>query len=98
MWTRSAPIIRGGRLRAAVPSRPVQVFAETDYCYGQGPLILKVDRVEWAKPVPHDGDTWLEVEGVVIDPAGREGARRQVLVRAQRMPVPPARKRPRLRP
>ncbi|GAB1643653.1 hypothetical protein KRMM14A1259_40760 [Krasilnikovia sp. MM14-A1259] len=76
----------------------MHVFAETDYCYGQGPLTLKVDRVEWAKPVPHDGDTWLEVEGVVIDPAGREGARRQVLVRALRLPAPPARKRPRLRP
>ena len=76
----------------------MQVFAECDYCYGIGPLALKVDRVEWHKPVPYEGDTWLEVEGVVIDQAGREGARRQVLVRASGLPEPPTRKRPRLRP
>jgi hypothetical protein len=76
----------------------VQVFAESDYCYGIGPLALRVNRVEWTKPVPYEGDTWLEVEGVVIDQAGREGPRRQVLVRADRLPAPPPRKRPRLRP
>jgi hypothetical protein len=76
----------------------VHEFAETDYCYGIGPLTLKVDRVEWGRPVPYEGDTWLEVEGLVIDAAGREGARRQVLVRAQRLSAPPPRKRPRLRP
>jgi hypothetical protein len=82
----------------SVPGRTVQEFAEPDYCYGIGPLTLQVDRVEWGHPVPHEGDTWLEVEGIVIDPAGREGARRQVLVRARRLPEPPPRKRPRLRP
>jgi hypothetical protein len=76
----------------------VHVFAEHDYCYGIGPLALRVDRVEWTKPVPYEGDTWLEVEGVVIDQLGREGARRQVLVRAARLSAPPPRKRPRLRP
>nr|BFE67165.1 hypothetical protein GCM10020092_004660 [Actinoplanes digitatis] len=60
----------------------MHVFAEADYCYGIGPLTLRVDRIEWAKPIPYEGDTWLEVEGIVIDPAGRERARRQVLVRA----------------
>jgi hypothetical protein len=76
----------------------VHVFAERDYCYGIGPLALKVHRVQWHKPVPHEGDTWLEVEGVVVDPSGQEGPRRQVLVRAGRLPAPPSRKRPRLRP
>jgi hypothetical protein len=43
------------------------------------------------------GDRWLETEGVVIDSAGREGDRRQYLIRAERIPAPVGRKRPRLR-
>jgi hypothetical protein len=95
MW---APMIRDGRIRLGVPHRLVHEFAETDYCYGVGPLTMKVDRVCWDHPVPHEGDTWLEVQGTVIDPAGRESEHRQVLVRAGRLPGPPPRRRPRLRP
>ena len=72
-------------------------FAESDYCYGIGPLRLRVTRVGWDRPIPHEGDTWLEVQGVVIDPAGHEGEVRQVLIRAALVPVPPACRRPRLR-
>ncbi|MDT4991434.1 MAG: hypothetical protein QOH97_1326 [Actinoplanes sp.] len=94
----SALIIRKGRIELSAPAGQVHVFAEGDYCYGIGPLALKVARVQWQRPVPHEGDTWFEVEGVVIDPSGHEGPRRQVLVRAGRLPAPPPRKRPRLRP
>ncbi|GGL05685.1 hypothetical protein [Mangrovihabitans endophyticus] len=97
-WSASAPIIREGRLHRGVPRGAVRRFAETDYCYGVGPLTLLVRHVQWDKPVPIDGDLWLEVEGVVIDPAGRTGAHRQVLVRAGQLPAPPPPKRPRLRP
>lgn len=93
-----APTIRSGRIRLGRPGRIVHEFAETDYCYGVGPLTMKVDWVSWDRPVPHEGDTWLEVEGMVIDPAGHERERRQVLVRALRLPGPPPRRRPRLRP
>jgi len=95
MW---APNIRDARIRVGVADRMVHEFAEADYCYGVGPLTMKVDRVSWGRPVPHDGDTWLEVEGTVIDPAGRDSDRRHVLVRAGRLPEPPPRRRPRLRP
>ena len=94
----AAPIIRRGRIQLSVARWPVHEFAEADYCYGIGPLTLKVNRIEWERPVPYEGDTWLEVEGLVIDAAGQEGASRQVLVRARRLPVPPSRPRPRLRP
>lgn len=97
-WALSSLIIRRGRIELSVPPWPVHVFAESDYCYGIGPLALRVDRVEWTKPVPYEGDTWLEVEGVVVDHSGHEGPRRQVLVRAERLSAPPPRKRPRLRP
>jgi hypothetical protein len=98
VWAIAAPTIRSGRIQLSVPRRRVHEFDEVDYCYGIGPLTLKVDRVGWDRPVPYEGDTWLEVEGIVIDPAGHEGVRRHVLVRAQRLPAPPPRKRPRLRP
>ncbi|MEU4419018.1 hypothetical protein AB0F81_00180 [Actinoplanes sp. NPDC024001] len=72
-------------------------FAESDYCYGVGPIRLRLVRVDWTKPIPHDGDIWIGVRGVVIDRAGREGALREMLIRAGRLPVPPVSKRPRLR-
>jgi hypothetical protein len=97
-WAPLAPVLRGGRIQTGVPRWLVQRFAEADYCYGVGTLTMKVDRIEWDKPVPYEGDTWLEVEGVVIDCRGQARARRQVLVRAQRLPLRQPRRRPRLRP
>ena len=39
---------------------------------GIGTLAIKLDRIDWDRPVPFEGDTWLEVAGVVIDGAGRD--------------------------
>jgi len=92
-----APHVRGDRLRQSGPAWPVYEFAESDYCYGIGPIRLRLQRVNWAQPIPHEGDMWFGVRGVVIDRLGREGAVREMLVRASCVPVPPACKRPRLR-
>jgi hypothetical protein len=98
-WSLSSPILRRGRLQLSIARWPVHVFEERDYCYGVGPLALRVDRVGWSSPIPYEGDTWLEVSGTVIDRrTGEERQTRQVLVRACRLPEPPDRKRPRLRP
>ncbi|AGL21518.1 hypothetical protein [Actinoplanes sp. N902-109] len=98
-WPAASPIFRRGRLQPSVVRWPAHVFEESDYCYGIGPLSLRLHRVEWDKPIPYEGDTWLEVEGTVIDPrTGEPGPTRQVLVRAGTLPAPPTRKRPRLRP
>ncbi|MEV6636867.1 hypothetical protein AB0M54_39645 [Actinoplanes sp. NPDC051470] len=97
-WVAESPAMRGGRLQPALRRHLICEFAETDYCYGIGPLTIKLDRIDWDRPVPFEGDTWLEVEGVLIDGSGREGARREVLVRAHCLPPRPIRKRPRLRP
>jgi hypothetical protein len=93
----SALIFRGGRLQPRVPRASAHEFAEADYRHGTGTLRLRLVRVDRAHAVAHDGAQWFEAEGVVIDSAGREGDRRQVLIRAERLPAPPARKRPRLR-
>jgi hypothetical protein len=98
VWVGEAPAMRDGRLQPALHRRLVHEFAETDYCFGIGALTIKLDRIDWDRPVPYEGDTWLEVEGTLVDEAGREGARRQVLVRARCLPPRPTRKRPRLRP
>lgn len=92
----AAPIFRKGRLR---PSErwAAHEFAEADYRHGKGPLRLRLVAVEWTRSVAREGDTWFEAEGVVVDSSGREGDLRQVLIRAERLPAPPARKRPRLR-
>ena len=71
------------------PSRPVSHFAETDYCFGTGPLALRIDRVDWNQPVERDGENWYEVEGVELTPDGREIGRRQALVRGRRLSAPP---------
>ena len=98
VWAPAAPVLRRGRLQSAVPRPLVHAFDEADYCYGIGTLTMQVDRIEWDRPVPYEGDTWLEVEGVVIDRTGHPGPRRQVLVRAGRLPLRKPRRRPRLRP
>ena len=98
VWACADPILRDGRLQPGVPRWVVHEFAEADYCYGVGTLTMRLDRIDWDRPVPHEGDTWLEVEGVVIDCRGQARARRQVLVRAQRLPLRQPRRRPRLRP
>jgi hypothetical protein len=89
------PVIRDGRIQPGALRRPLHRFAEADYCYGVGPLTIMVERIDWAHPVPYEGDTWLEVEGTIVDPAGRHGRRRQVLVRARELPQRPPRRRPR---
>jgi hypothetical protein len=92
----SAPIIRDGRLQSGERWLEHE-FAESDYRYGAGPLRLRIVYVEWSHQVAEEGDTWVHAEGIVVDSSGREGNRRQVLIRAERLPAPPARKRPRLR-
>ena len=99
VWSDAAPVIQRGRLQEDVARWSVHIFEEADYCWGLGPLALRLHRVEWLRPVPYDGDTWLEVAGRVIDRhTGRPGPIREVLVRAATLPTPPARRRPRLRP
>ena len=98
VWAPAVLVLRRGRVQAAVPRARVHAFDEADYCYGLGTLTMTLDRIEWDRPVPYEGDTWLEVEGVVIDRTGRPGARRQVLVRAGRLPLRKPRRRPRRRP
>ena len=93
----SAPIIRDGRLRSGERWLEHE-FAEADYWHGSGPLRLRLVHVEWSRQVAQEGDTWVRAEGIVVDSSGREGDRREVLIRAERLPAPPpARKRPRLR-
>ncbi|SDT75071.1 hypothetical protein [Actinoplanes derwentensis] len=89
--------MRDSRLRQSGPAWPVCEFDEADYCYGVGPIRFRLERVNWSQPIPHEGDTWLGVRGVVVDGSGREGAVREMLVRASRIPVPPAIRRPRMR-
>ena len=95
-WASSEPVFRDGRIQLGAPRWTVYAFAEVDYCYGVGTLTMKVDRIDWDHPVPYEGDTWLEVQGLVIDRAGHEGARRTVLVRTGLLPLRPPRRRPRL--
>jgi hypothetical protein len=67
------------------PGRPVSHFAESDYCFGTGSLTIRVDRVDWNRPVERDGENWYEVEGVEMTPDGREIGRRAALVRGRRL-------------
>lgn len=93
----TALVFRGGRLLPRRPRWSAHEFAEGDYRWGKGTLRLRLVHVEWSTVFTCQGDAWLETEGVVIDSAGREGDRRQYLIRAECIPAPLARKRPRLR-
>ncbi|GIF25176.1 hypothetical protein BJ973_007428 [Actinoplanes tereljensis] len=93
----TALIFRGGRLLPRQPRWPAQEFAESDYRHGSGSLRLRIVHIEWAGSVVRDGTTWLEAEAEELDAAGHSAGRRQVFIRAERLPAPLARKRPRLR-
>ncbi|MFY1674799.1 hypothetical protein ACN27G_33495 [Plantactinospora sp. WMMB334] len=67
-------------------SRPVPAagdvlqFAESDYCYGSGPLVLRVTGVS-ADLGSHPRLEWLSLRGVELLGDGSIGPERQVLVR-----------------
>lgn len=67
----------------------VSQFAEADYCYGAGPLRIRVERIDWSTPVLYDGENWYEVDGVEIGPTGVAIGPRTALVRGRRLPPPP---------
>ena len=62
---------------------PVSHFPESDYRFGAGPLRMRVERVDWNRPVRYDDDNWYEVDGIEVTADGREIGRRQALVRAR---------------
>ena len=55
-------------------------LAEADYCYGHGPLTIRVTR-SGADPALLPGLEWVRVAGVEVSADGRVGPERQVLVR-----------------
>lgn len=73
------------------PGSQVRVFAEPDYRYGVGPLLLRIERIDWANPVRYDNEVWYPVEGVEVDRNGSERGRRQALVRGRRLQPPTTR-------
>ena len=75
------------------PERPANQFDENDYCFGSGPLWLRVERVHWESPVEYHGDLWYEVDGVEVSSLGRHIRRRRVLIRAQRLTLLPSNRR-----
>jgi hypothetical protein len=66
----------------------VNVFAEADYLYGVGSLIMRVEHVDWTTPTAYDGEDWYEVRGVELTDDGREVGLRQALVRGRRLRPP----------
>jgi len=70
----------------------VVLFAEEDYLYGAGPLMIRVERVDWSAPTPYDGENWYQVEGVEMTADGREVGARQALVRGRRLMPPNSRR------
>ena len=80
--------IARGRLMESEQSRPrapVTEFAESDYCYGAGPLLMRVEHIDWNRPVLYDNENFYTVEGVEMAADGREIGRRQALVRGRRL-------------
>lgn len=60
----------------------VVTVAEADYCYGTGPLRLRVSKVPAG--LDHPGLEWVELTGVELRPDGRPavgGQTRTALVR-----------------
>lgn len=69
------------------PDPDTITLREDDYRYGAGPLTLRVERVERGRPLSIDGDNWYRVIGVQIGWNGADLDRREVLIRAARLPA-----------
>jgi hypothetical protein len=93
----TALIFRGGRLAPSLPRWPAHEFAESDYRHGSGTIRLRIVHIAWERSIIRDGATWLLAEAIELDATGLRAGRRQILIRAERLPAPLARKRPRLR-
>jgi hypothetical protein len=76
------------------PRRATSRFDQSDYCFGAGPLWLRVEHVDWANPVSYDNDVWYEVDGVEMSSTGQEVGRRQALIRATRLAAVPGARHP----
>jgi hypothetical protein len=63
-------------------------FAEDDYLYGSGPLVIRIERVDWSDPTSYDGENWFPIEGVEMSLDGREIGPRRVLIRGRRLTPP----------
>ena len=72
---------------------PVLEFAESDYCYGTGPLLMRVEHIDWNRPVLYDNENFYQVDGVEMAADGREIGRRQALVRGRRLAASRPRRR-----
>jgi hypothetical protein len=75
------------------PARAASRFDQSDYCFGAGPLWLRVEHIDWAHPVSYDNDTWYEVDGIEVSSTGQDVGRRQALVRAVRLAAMPGGRR-----
>ncbi|WP_159079277.1 MULTISPECIES: hypothetical protein [unclassified Plantactinospora] len=71
---------RAERSRPVPAAGDVLQFAESDYCYGTGPLVLRVTRVG-ADLGRYPRLEWLSLRGVELRGDGSAGPERQVLVR-----------------
>lgn len=58
---------------------------EQDYQYGVGPLRMRLESVDFAHPLPCEGEDWYPVDGVQIGADGTELRRRHVVVRGSRL-------------
>ena len=67
--------------------RGAYVFAEADYLYGAGPLTLRIEQIDYAHPVTHDRDVWLQVDGEQLDFRGADVGHRSALIRRRRLPI-----------
>jgi hypothetical protein len=92
---RSEDVAKGRLMESdqVAPRAPVLEFAESDYCYGTGPLLMRVEHIDWNRPVLYDNENFYQVDGIEITSDGREIGRRQALVRGRRLAVNRQRRR-----
>ena len=92
---RNRHIARGRRMESdrGTLRAPITEFAESDYCYGTGPLLLRVEHIDWSRPVLYDNENFYQVDGVEMAADGREIGRRQALIRGRRLAASRPRRR-----
>jgi hypothetical protein len=71
---------------APLPSEgDVLDLAETDYLYGAGRLILRIQHIDRHHPISYNDEDWYPVRGTQISGNGIDIGDRETMVRGRRL-------------
>jgi hypothetical protein len=67
----------------------VLTVQDQGYCFGVGPVRIRIERIDRDNLVMRDGERWYQVHGVTLTRDGADIGPRQLLIRGRRLRLAP---------